>query len=150
MLLRPRKIKHNKLFRLKKFIKYKPSKLNFGDVGLKLLTSLVVNSQHMSRYLILLKKITRKSDKTLRYFWLNFPVSVPFTEKAKGSRMGKGKGKVTSWRAKLNSGKFFVEFKGLRFGRSLASLKIFSSRLPSKMSVKVSGNFTRAKRVAVM
>jgi len=68
MLLRPRKIKHEKSFRLKKFVKYKPSKLNFGDIGLKLLTSLVITSLHLSRYLILLKKLTRKSDKTLRYF----------------------------------------------------------------------------------
>ena len=150
MLLRPRKIKHEKSFRLKKFVKYKPSKLNFGDIGLKLLTSLVITSLHLSRYLILLKKLTRKSDKTLRYFWLNFPVSIPFTEKAKGSRMGKGKGKVFIWGAKLNSGKFFVEFKGLRFGRSLASLKIFSSRLPSKLTIHVSDKYTNSKRFLIM
>ncbi len=150
MLLRPRKVNHAKLFRLKKFVKYKPSKLNFGDVGLKLLTNLIVTSQHLSRYLIILKKITRKSDKTLRYFWLNFPVSIPFSEKAKGSRMGKGKGKVTVWGAKINSGKFFVEFKGLRFGRSLSALKSFSSRLPSKLSIHASGEIKKVNRAALI
>jgi ribosomal protein L16/L10AE len=49
----------------------------------------------MFRLKLFLKKAARKTDKTLRRVWVNTFPHIPLTKKVIGSRMGKGKGKLS-------------------------------------------------------
>jgi ribosomal protein L16/L10AE len=136
MQLKPKKTLYSKYFRLKRLKPYKNAPLNYGTCGLKILSPLFLTSKHLSRFLLTVKKSTKKSEKTLRSFWVNYSLTSPITKKAKGSRMGKGKGKITLWGSKSNSGCYLVELKGLRFGRALFFLKLLQYSLNTKTTIR--------------
>jgi ribosomal protein L16/L10AE len=50
----------------------------------------------MSKFIIFLKKINKKSEKTKRKLWFRTFPYFPLTRKSQGLRMGKGKGKLFS------------------------------------------------------
>jgi len=143
MIIRPRKLKYNKSFRLKKLKTYKRTKLAYGNSGIKVLNSLLLTARHISKFILIFKRYTKRSNKTFRNFWVNFPVNIPFSEAAKGSRMGKGKGKVTTWGFRISSGNYFLELKGLRYGRLLRLHKQLSNALPAEVTTKVASTKTK-------
>ena len=55
---------------------------------------------------------------------------LPLSRKAKGMRMGKGAGKLSTWFTQLRGGKTIVEFKNLRFGRAIYYSKRVHHKLP--------------------
>ena len=57
------------------------------------------------------------------------------SRKAKGMRMGKGAGKLSTWFTQIRSGKQVVEFKNLRKGRALYYSKQVAHKLPVPTSV---------------
>lgn len=69
--------------------------LCFGHSGLLITKPLFINSKKMFRLKIFLKKSSRKTDKTSRRVWVNTFPHIPLTKKVIGSRMGKGKGKLS-------------------------------------------------------
>ena len=66
MLLRPRKFKYKNLHKRRRFRFNTKTRLNFGQVGIRLLQPLRLNSKQMFRYKLFLKKAAKRSDKTLR------------------------------------------------------------------------------------
>ena len=96
MVLQPRKFKYKLLQKNRKLpVKRKLTKLNFGQIGLALRQPLRLNSKKIFRIKLFLKKSAKRSDKTRRRVWLNVFPHVPLTKKVIGSRMGKGKGKLS-------------------------------------------------------
>lgn len=89
-----------------------------------------LTGKQIFRLFIFLKKTSRKSDKTKRYFWLNCFPHLPLTRKAKGVRMGKGTGKLQLWFTVIIPGTVLVEFTNLRIGRS----KYFFHQLAHKFA----------------
>ena len=79
----------------RKIIHFKHNKLNYGQVGLKLLQPLRLTSRHIFRFKLFLKKGSKRVDKTYRKLWFNIFPTLPLTKKVLGSRMGKGKGKLS-------------------------------------------------------
>ena len=97
MVLQPRKFKF-KLKHKRRRLNYNvrlTRKLIFGDAGLVLTKPLIINSKKMFRLKLFLKKAARRSDKTGRKVWVNAFPHLPLTKKVIGSRMGKGKGKLS-------------------------------------------------------
>ena len=133
MLLRPRKFNYKNRHKNRSLFSFpNSSKLNFGQVGLQLLQPLNISGKHLFRIKIFIKKGARRSDKTSRKVWLNAFPHLPLTKKVSGSRMGKGKGKLSGWYGKLPSGINFIEYKNLRMGRSIYFLKQIRHKLPVK------------------
>ena len=137
MVLQPRKFK----FKLKhkrrrlNFNVRSPKPLIFGGVGLVLTRPLTINSKKMFRLKLFLKKAARRSDKTGRKVWLNTFPHLPLTKKVIGSRMGKGKGKLSIWFNKISTGVIFIELKNLRKGRALHFLTQVQYKLKSTSKV---------------
>ena len=136
MVLQPKKIRHKSIHKgrysranLARF------RLNFGSVGLLLIRPLQISSQRIFRLRLFIKKAAKRADYTLRKVWLNAFPHLPLTKKAIGSRMGKAKGKLSIWYAQLYPGTVLIEFKNLRFGRSVYYTSQLQSRI--KGSVKV-------------
>ena len=136
MVLQPRKFKYKLLQKNRKLpVKRKLTKLNFGQIGLALRQPLRLNSKKIFRIKLFLKKSAKRSDKTRRRVWLNVFPHVPLTKKVIGSRMGKGKGKLSIWSVGLKTGHLLIEFKNLRTGRALYYIR--QSRFKLKSSFKV-------------
>ena len=136
MLLRPRRFPHKN--RQKKRTYPTPSlnyKLNYGQIGLRLLQPSRLFSKQMFRYKAFIKKGSKRSDKTGRKSWFAAFPHFPLTRKGKGARMGKGKGKVKDWVSVLPAGINIVEYKNLRYGRSLHYLKQIRFKLSPKATI---------------
>ena len=98
MLLRPRKFKYKNIFKRRSLRTPKSRysfKLKYGDLGLLILQPLRLNSKHIFRQKLLLKRGSRKYDITKRKVWFNIFPHVPLSRKVSGSRMGKGTGKLS-------------------------------------------------------
>lgn len=137
MLLRPKKVKFEKTFKNKFKNHYINNNLVYGQYGIKILRLTTITARVMNRYLIFIKRITKRAEKTSRKFWINFRVSIPLIKKSKGSRMGKGRSKPYTWVSKIISGFCIVEFRGLRYGRFLYYFRIFNNILSAKLSKKI-------------
>jgi large subunit ribosomal protein L16 len=94
-----------------------------------------LNSRKIFRLKLFLKRAARRSDKTRRKVWVNVFPYLPLTKKVIGSRMGKGKGKLSIWLAQLNTGHVLIEFKNLRSGRAVYYLRQSKFKLKSLFRV---------------
>lgn len=93
--------------------------LYFGNSSYRSRQSLILTLNFLIKFILFLKKITRKVDKNLRYFWL-IPKSLLLIRfKNKGARMGKGKGKQITRIQRISHHTDFIEFYGIRIGRLL-------------------------------
>ena len=109
----------------------------YGNVGLRLTQALLISGKRIFRIKIFLKKSARKGDKTSRFMWFFAFPHVPLTRKGKGSRMGKGSGKLSAWFVHLKPGVVLVEFKHLRPGRAFYYITQTSHKLSMKTSTLV-------------
>ena len=137
MVLQPRKFKYKLKHKRRRFnYKVKILKnLSFGQVGLVLTKPLFINSKKMFRLKLFLKKAARRTDKTSRKVWVNVFPHIPLTKKVIGSRMGKGKGKLSIWFNKLSTGVILIELKNLRKGRAVYFLSQAQSKLKSTSKI---------------
>lgn len=135
MLLRPRKFFFKNKQKKRSLPKPKYGKLLYGQFGLKTLQPLRLNNKQIFRYKIFLKKSVRRADKTNRRLWVNVFPHLPLTRKVSGSRMGKGKGKLSNWVANINSGVNIFELRNLRTGRAVYFLKQITYRLPTRTEI---------------
>jgi len=147
LVLRPRKFIYKSKFKKRLFKNSTNSKLSYGHIGLKVLQPLQFNSKQLFRLKILVKKSAKKSDKTRKHVWLNTFPHLPLTRKVAGSRMGKGKGKLSGWVSRTPSGINLVEFYNLRYGKALYYCKQVKHRLPVKSRVISIFNFTKVQTV---
>lgn len=133
MVLQPRKFKYKLLQKRRKILfRQKLIRLNFGQIGMALKQPLRLNSKKIFRIKLFLKKSAKRSDKTRRRVWLNVFPHLPLTKKVIGSRMGKGKGKLSIWSVNLKVGHLLIEFKNLRTGRALYYARQSSFKLKSR------------------
>ena len=96
LVLQPRKFKYKNRQKLRriKFRSCSPSLL-YGQVGLILVQPLRLNSRKIFRIKLFLKKAARRGDQTQRKVLMNAFPHLPITKKPAGSRMGKGKGRLS-------------------------------------------------------
>jgi large subunit ribosomal protein L16 len=138
-MMQPRKFYYQTIQKNRKYYKFKLTNLVFGAYGLRLLQPLYITTRHLFRYKMVLKKATKRSEKTLRAYWLPLFPTQPITRKSKGSRMGKGKGKRQSWGVVLRGGSTFIEFKNVRRGRSIYYFTQIQKRLRIPTYIVIKG-----------
>ena len=133
MLLQPRNFiykRKQKSRTLISFNNFNSNKiLNFGGSGLIILKPVHLTSNQLFRFKLFLKRSSKKSDYTRRFFWLSAFPHLPLTKKPNGVRMGKGKGKLECWFTNISGGTVIVEFKNLRKGRALFFMKQMTHKL---------------------
>lgn len=101
---------------------------HFGNAFFFLTRPILLTALFLVRFDLLLKRIIRKKDKTLRRYWITTRVLFNLTRQSKGARMGKGKGKNLQSFQLVCPLTTFIAFKGVRYGRLLFFLKFFNSR----------------------
>ena len=132
MFLQPKKIKYNKTRKGKLHkLSFKKNKLRFGEIGLKAAEAGTISARQIeAARKAIVRKIKRKGK-----IWICIFPNVPITAKPTESRMGKGKGSVSFWAAKVSSGSTLFEICGVPLNISLEALKSGSKKLPVRTIV---------------
>jgi large subunit ribosomal protein L16 len=132
MLTQPKKTKYKKIRKgvLKK-LEYKMNSLNFGTVGLKAIESgiILLNQLEAARQAIN-RKLNRKGK-----IWIRIYPNYPITRKPVEVRMGKGKGQVSYWGAKISGGTILFEICGISKDKAIYAFNSGSSKLPIKTKI---------------
>ena len=124
------KYKKFKKGRLKNF-EFKINNLKFGTYGLKAVQSGVIKAHQLNAAKQAITKKLKKNGKLWVSIFTNFAV----TSKPVGTRMGKGKGIVSHWIAKVSRGSILFETCGFNHNLIFLALKIGSLKLPIKTKI---------------
>lgn len=135
LLLQPRKFKRKRFHKKRNFKIWSYKDLTYGTAGVRLQQSLRLSAKQMYRTKLFLKRAVRKSDRTQRYMWFSAFPHIPLSRKGKGSRMGKGAGKLAAWCIQIKPGTIFVEFIHLRFGRAAYFYKQIAYKSPVRVQL---------------
>ena len=132
MFLQPKRTKFRKYRKgnLPK-LEYRSNKLKFGTIGLKALESGSISARQIEAAR---QAITRKIKRTGKV-WIRIFPDLPITSKPIAVRMGKGKGNVDHWVARVAGGSILFELDGIPKNLALAALKTGAGKLPIKSIV---------------
>jgi len=132
MFLQPRKTKYKKTRKGKlKKLEFKSNTLRFGEIGLKSqVAGLVSAKQIEAARRAIVRKIKRKGK-----IWICIFPDLPVTSKPAESRMGKGKGAVSHWVAKVRGGTTLFEICGVPHHVAADALQSGSKKLPIKTKI---------------
>ncbi len=131
-MLQPKRTKFRKMFkgRIKGNAKGGTS-LNFGAYGLKALEPERVTSRQIEATR---RAITRHMKRQGRV-WIRIFPDVPVTKKPTEVRMGKGKGSVEFWAAKVKPGRIMFEIDGVSDAVARQALALGAAKLPIKTRI---------------
>jgi large subunit ribosomal protein L16 len=132
MFLQPRKTKYKKTRkgRLKK-LEFKANTIRFGEFGLKSQVAGVISARQIeAARRTIARKIKRKGK-----IWICIFPDLPITAKPTESRMGKGKGAVSHWVARIRGGTTLFEICGIPKHIATEALRAGSKKLPVKTKI---------------
>lgn len=124
------KFKNVRKGRLRK-MEFKANSLKFGVIGLKATQSGILKTKQLHAARQVISKIIKKSGKV----WTRVFACLPISSKPTGSRMGKGKGQLDHWSAKVSSGTILFEICSKNKEESYWALKSASKKLPLKTKI---------------
>ena len=104
------------------------SELSFGSYGLKALTPERITARQIEAAR---RAITREM-KRLGQLWIRIFPDVPVTDKPAEVRMGKGKGSVEYWAARVKPGRILFECAGIDENTARQALALGAAKLPIK------------------
>ena len=134
MLKQPRKFKFKKeqKGRIKGFELSKTSnRLYFGLYGLKILNSGYITSNQIEATRQIINRTLKRQGK----IWIRFFPDKPITKKPLETRMGKGKGNVNHWVARIKNGKILFEISGVSKELAYSALLLGAAKLPFKTKI---------------
>jgi large subunit ribosomal protein L16 len=132
MFLQPKKTKYKKTRKGKlKKLEFKANTLRFGELGIKAkVAGLITARQIEAARRAIARKIKRKGK-----IWICIFPDLPITAKATESRMGKGKGAVSHWVARVRGGTTLFEICGIPKHIAIEALRSGSQKLPVKTKI---------------
>jgi large subunit ribosomal protein L16 len=132
MLNGPKKIKYKKTKKGKLVkLEFKTNNLKFGTIGLKSMEAGLINSSQLeAARQAIVRKIKRKGK-----IWIRIFPFLPITAKPTGVRMGKGKGQLSHWSARVRGGTVLFEICGVNLTTVISALKTGGAKLPIKTKI---------------
>lgn len=133
MFLQPKKTKYKKIKKGKiSKLEFKKNKLRFGNIGLKAINSAIITARQIeATRQAISRKIKRKGK-----LWIRIFPDLPITSKPISARMGKGKGSLSHWGARVKSGTILFEIGGIKDFKIIKNaLKTGSAKLPLKTKI---------------
>ncbi len=133
-MLQPKRTKHRKQFKGRIHGLAKGgSDLTFGTYGLKSIEPERVTARQIEAAR---RAMTRHMKRQGRV-WIRIFPDVPVTSKPTEVRMGKGKGSVDFWAAKVKPGRIMFEIDGVSEDVAHEALRLAAMKLPVKTRVVV-------------
>ncbi|MCH7866346.1 MAG: 50S ribosomal protein L16 [Myxococcales bacterium] len=109
-MLQPKKVKHRKVFKGRnRGAAHRGNKLSFGDFGLQATSSGFVTARQIEAARIAMTRHVKRGGK----IWIRIFPDKPRTSKPAETRMGKGKGALDDWVAKVKRGRMLYEMEGV-------------------------------------
>jgi len=133
-MLQPKRTKHRKQFKGRIHGLAKGgTDLTFGTYGLKSIEPERVTARQIEAAR---RAMTRHMKRQGRVWIRVFP-DVPVTKKPTEVRMGKGKGSIEYWAAKVKPGRIMFEIDGVSEAIAYEALRLAAMKLPVKTRVVV-------------
>jgi len=107
--------------------------LNFGTYGLKAMERERITARQIEAAR---RAMTRQMKRQGRV-WIRIFPDVPVTQKPTEVRMGKGKGSVEYWAAKVKPGRVMFEIDGVTEAVAREALRLAAMKLPIKSRIVV-------------
>jgi large subunit ribosomal protein L16 len=131
-MLSPKKTKYRKAFKGRIHGDAKGGfQLNFGSYGLKAMEPERVTARQIEACR---RAITRQMKRQGRV-WIRIFPDLPVTDKPAEVRMGKGKGAVDYWAARVHPGRIMFEIDGVPDDIARQALALGSAKLPIRTKV---------------
>jgi large subunit ribosomal protein L16 len=131
-MLQPKKTRFNKQFKGRIHGASKGgTALNFGSYGLKALEPERITARQIEACR---RAITREMKRQGRV-WIRIFPDVPVSDKPAEVRMGKGKGSVDYWAARVAPGRIMFEIDGVPEAVARQALALGAAKLPIKVKV---------------
>ena len=102
------------------------AKVSFGEYGLKALTRGRVTARQIEAARRAMTRHIKRGGKV----WIRIFPDVPITKKPVEVRMGKGKGNVEYWVAKIQPGKVLYEMEGVSEEVAREAFRLAAAKLP--------------------
>ena len=102
--------------------------LNFGTYGLKAIEP----DRITSRQIEAARRAMTRAMKRAGRVWIRIFPDVPVTKKPTEVRMGKGKGSVEYWAARVKPGRIMFEIDGVDRATAKLALELAAAKLPIK------------------
>src|ERR1700743_3729295 len=131
-MLQPKKTKYRKQFKGRIHGLTKGgSALNFGSFGLKALEPERITARQIEAAR---RAITRQMKRQGRV-WIRIFPDLPVSDKPAEVRMGKGKGAIEYWAARVAPGRIMFEIDGVAADVAQEALRLGAAQLPIKSRV---------------
>ncbi|HQS02872.1 MAG: 50S ribosomal protein L16 [Halothiobacillus sp. 24-54-40] len=128
-MLLPKRTKFRKQFRGKnRGLATTGNKVSFGEFGLKTLERGEITSRQIESARRAISRHVKRGGK----IWIRIFPDTPITKKPLEVRMGKGKGSVEYWVAKVQPGKVLYEIEGVAEDIARMAFSLASAKLPVK------------------
>ena len=125
----PKRTKHRKVHRGKvKGYAQRGNRVSFGDYGLQALDPGWIDGRQLEAGRV---AANRATDGTAK-IWIRIFPDVPVSKKPTEVRMGKGKGSVEFWAAKVKPGRVMFEIDGVAEDVAKEALRLAAMKLPVK------------------
>ena len=126
-MLQPKKVKHRKMFKGRLRGKaLRGNTLAFGNFGLQALTSGFVSARQIEAARIAMTRHVKRGGKV----WIRVFPDKPVTKKPAETRMGKGKGNLEGWVARVKRGRMLYEMEGVDQTVAREALRLAAHKLP--------------------
>ena len=133
-MLQPKRTKFRKMFKGRIHGEAKGGfELNFGTFGLKA----VEPDRVTARQIEAARRAMTRHMKRQGRVWIRIFPDVPVTQKPTEVRMGKGKGSVEYWAAKVKPGRVMFEIDGVTEPVAREALRLAAMKLPIKSRIVV-------------
>ncbi|MEM1395884.1 MAG: 50S ribosomal protein L16 [Pseudomonadota bacterium] len=131
-MLQPKRTKFRKMHKGRiKGVAKGGTELNFGSFGLKAMEPERITSRQIEATR---RAITRAMKRAGRV-WIRIYPDVPVSAKPTEVRMGKGKGSVDRWVAKVKPGRVMFEIDGVNEATAREALALGAAKLPIKTRI---------------
>jgi large subunit ribosomal protein L16 len=130
MLLMPRKVKHRKAHRggWPKGPTDKGARVSFGSFGLKAMETGLISARQIEAARRAITRHILRGGKV----WIRIFPDKPITKKGEQTPMGKGKGSVDHYVAKVQAGKVLFELDGVSREDAAEAMRLASHKLSVK------------------
>lgn len=126
-MLQPKKVKHRKVQKGRiKGITVKGSQLAYGTFGIKTLDGGRITSRQIESARIAMTRYMKREGQV----WIRIFPDTPITSKPAEVRMGKGKGALDHWVAKVRAGRMMFELDGVNLEIAQEALRLAAQKLP--------------------
>ena len=126
-MLQPKKTKYRKQQKGKlRGFATSGAKVSFGEFGLKATTRGRVTARQIEAARRAMTRHIKRGGKV----WIRIFPDVPITKKPVDVRMGKGKGNVEYWVAKIQPGKVLYEMEGVSEEVAREAFRLAAAKLP--------------------